>query len=275
MAEVDLEKDLSTDDNSIRNRGNDINESSTRSSVASLDEPSLLKKIRNLLLNIFRLVAGQWFLLALGMMILLASQVQVPQEHQKTKATAVSYSCVSLIFFLTGCTLKTRTLIDNYSRWKLHIFVQVQCYLITSVVIYAIVSLCATNPNFMDAGLLLGLILTGCTATTISSNVVMTGEAHGNQALTVVQSTLGNFLGPFLTPAIFTMYTSSKAWYTSVLPEEHGGYGEIYRRVFKQLGLSLFVPMVRFYHKFICDDKANKGETGSRSTCAKLSPSYK
>jgi sodium/bile acid cotransporter 7 len=81
-------------------------------------------------------------------------------------------------------------------------------------------------------------------ATTISSNVVMTGDAHGNQALTVVQSTVGNALGPFLTPLLFKAYTSNGAWYTSVLPQEPGGYAELYKRVFKQLGLSVFLPMI-------------------------------
>ena len=146
--------------------------------------------------------------------------------------------------FFTGCTLKTRILLENYSRWKLHIFVQVQCYLMTSAIIFGVVSLCATKPSFMDPGLLLGFILTGSTATTISSNVVMTGEAHGNQALTVVQSTIGNFLGPFLTPLLFKAYVSSGAYYTRVLPLDNGGYAELYRRVFKMLGLTIFVPMV-------------------------------
>jgi sodium/bile acid cotransporter 7 len=106
-------------------------------------------------------ILGQWFLISLGLVILLASQVQVPISHQKMKATLVSYLCVSIIFFLTGCTLNTRVLLENYSRWKLHLFVQIQCYLMTSAIIFGIVSLCATNPNFMDAGLLLGMILTG------------------------------------------------------------------------------------------------------------------
>jgi sodium/bile acid cotransporter 7 len=114
----------------------------------------------------------------------------------------------------------------------------------TSSIIFAVVTICATNKNFMDPGLLLGMLLTGCTPTTISSNVVMTGEAHGNKALTVVQSTLGNLLGPFLTPLIFLMYISPNTWYTQILPQERGGYGDMYRRVFKQLGLSIFVPMV-------------------------------
>jgi sodium/bile acid cotransporter 7 len=41
------------------------------------------------------------------------------------------------------------------------------------------------------------------------------------------------------------MYTSTGAWYTDVLPKEEGGYAQIYRRVFKQLGLSIFLPLVR------------------------------
>jgi sodium/bile acid cotransporter 7 len=187
----------------------------------------------------------QWFLLALAILIVVASQVQVPQSQQELKTTIVTYLCVSLIFFLTGCTLSTRTLLENYSRWQLHLFVQVQCFLMTSAIIYGVVSACATNRNFMDAGLLIGLIFEGCVATTISSNVVMTRTAHGNTALTVVQSTVGNFLSPFLTPALVSMYTSTGAWYTQVLPTEQGGYGEIYRRVFKQLGLSIFLPLVK------------------------------
>ena len=95
----------------------------------------------------------------------------------------------------------------------------------------------------MDPWLLIGMIMTGCVPTTISSNVVMTRQAGGNTALTVVQSTIGNFLGPFLTPVLLRMYTGTGAWYSQVLPADSGGYGEVYQRVFKQLGLSLFLPL--------------------------------
>lgn len=111
---------------------------------------------------------------------------------------------------------------------------------------FALVSAAASNKNFMDPGLLVGMILTGCVATTISSNVVMTGQGHGNQALTVVESTLGNFLGPFLTPLLFKGYTSTNAWYNHILPRETSAYSALYARVFKQLGLSVFIPMVCF-----------------------------
>ena len=202
------------------------------------------EKKKNILVRLLIFMKEQWFLITLAILIAIASQHQVPKEHQHIKSVVVSYLCVSVIFFLTGCTLSTKILIENYARIKLHLWVQVQCFFLTSAVMFAVVSAAATNRDFMDPGLLVGMILTGCVATTISSNVVMTGQAHGNKALTVVESTIGNFLGPFLTPALFKAYTSTGAWYNAVLPPEPGGYQELYRRVFKQLGLSVFIPMV-------------------------------
>jgi sodium/bile acid cotransporter 7 len=187
-------------------------------------------------------VRDQWFLLAMAAVILIASQVQVPASRQHTKRTVVTYLSVSVIFFINGCTLETSILLENSMRWKLHAFVQLQCYLVCSAATFAIVSLCATNPSFMDPWLLIGFLFVGSAPTTMNSNVVMTRQAHGNTALTVVQSVIGQFLCPFLTPIILQMYLSSGAWYSKVLV--HGdGYAEIYRRVFMQLGLSLFVPM--------------------------------
>lgn len=188
-------------------------------------------------------VQDQWFLLAMAAVILLSSQVQVPESRQKQKRTVVTYLSVSIIFFINGCTLPTRLLLENSMRWKLHAFVQLQCYLVCSAAAFAVVSLCATNPNFMDPWLLIGFLFIGCAPTTMNSNVVMTRQAHGNTALTVVQSVIGQFLCPFLSPIILQMYLSSGAWYSKVLTNG-GGYGEIYRRVFMQLGLSLFVPIL-------------------------------
>ena len=113
----------------------------------------------------------------------------------------------------------------------------------TSVIVFGLVSAVATNHHFMDAGLLVGLIFFSCVATTISSNVVMTRQAHGNQALTVVQTTIGNLIGVFVTPALIVMYTSVSTWYTAVLPAASGDFRGIYERVLKQLGLSIYLPL--------------------------------
>ena len=202
-------------------------------------------KWRRVLSKIKWFIADQWFLVALAGFILLASQVQVPGTQQATKELFVTYLCATVIFLITGCTLPTKVLFANYSRWKIHLFVQLQSFLLTSAIVFAVVSLCATNPDFMDPGLLVGMIFMGCVPTTISSNLKMTKEARGNQALTVVESTLGNFLGPFISPPLILMYTSSGAWYTEVVPGiGFGELGGLYKRVFKQLGLSMFLPLV-------------------------------
>jgi sodium/bile acid cotransporter 7 len=189
-------------------------------------------------------LVDQHFIIGLGLVVLIASQVQVPPSGQHAREVVVTYLGVSIIFFVTGCTLPTRVLLENYSRWRLHLFVQVQCFLLTSATVFGVVSAAATNRDFLDPGIIIGFIFLGCLPTTLASNVVMTGQAHGNTALTVVQTTIGSFLGPLLTPLLITMYTSTGAWYDSFLPANNGGYAELYRRVFKQLGLSVYVPMV-------------------------------
>lgn len=200
-------------------------------------------KLKNILDSIRWFLLDQWFLIVFGFLILISSQVQVPQSQQHIKRVVISYLSVSVIFFINGCTLPTRVLIENYFRWRVHLFVQLQSFLVTSAATFAIVSLCATNPGFMDPWLLIGLLFVGSAPTTMSSNVVMTRQAHGNAALTTVQSVIGQFLCPFLTPVLLQMYMSSGAWYTKIL-SNGDNYGEIYRRVFKQLGLSLFLPML-------------------------------
>ncbi|KAI7371386.1 hypothetical protein KC328_g17552, partial [Hortaea werneckii] len=167
--------------------------------------------------------------------------------HQSTKTTIINYLCVTLIFLVTGCTIDTQTLIRNYSKWRTHLYMQTACFLLTSAVVFGVVSAVATDHAFMDPGLLVGLIFLGCVPTTISSNVVMTRQAQGNTALTVVQTTVGNFLGVFVTPALVTMYTGVETWYNGVLQGDQSGGGRfrgIYARVLKQLSLSLYLPLI-------------------------------
>jgi len=72
------------------------------------------------------LIADQWFLIVLGILILISSQVQVPASQQAVKSTVIAYLCVAVSFFIFGCTISTRTLIDNYSKWKVHLFVSIR-----------------------------------------------------------------------------------------------------------------------------------------------------
>ena len=114
----------------------------------------------------------QWFLVILGILIIIASQVQVPRSQQAEKQLVIDYLAVSLIFFINGCTLPTRVLIENLSRWQTHLFVQVQSYLMASAVTFGIVSAAATSKNFMDPGLLIGMLILSCLPTTYVSYII-------------------------------------------------------------------------------------------------------
>jgi hypothetical protein len=48
----------------------------------------------------FAILSEQWFLIALGILIAFASQIQVPMAHQEQKRTLTSYLCISIIFFV-------------------------------------------------------------------------------------------------------------------------------------------------------------------------------
>ena len=50
--------------------------------------------------TITKVVSEQWFLIALGILIAIASQVQVPLAHQELKRTVTAYLCISIIFFV-------------------------------------------------------------------------------------------------------------------------------------------------------------------------------
>ncbi|RMZ89714.1 hypothetical protein DV736_g3045, partial [Chaetothyriales sp. CBS 134916] len=198
---------------------------------------------RKVLSAVLWFLQDQWYLIGMGIVILIASQVQVPLSQQDVKQVTVSYLTVSIIFFIAGCTIPTRTLLENYAKWKHHLFIQAQCFLLVSALAFAVVSLTATNRHFLDAWLLIGLIFNGCQPTAMASNVLFTRQSHGNATLTVVETTIGNLIGPFVTPLLIRMYLSCNAWYTQVIPPQTGGYGGLYRRVFLQFGLSIYLPM--------------------------------
>lgn len=108
----------------------------------------------------------QWWLISLGILIAISSQAQVPASQQSKKSEVVNYGAVALIFFIIGCTLDRNTVLKNLSKWKIHLFVQILGFLMTSATAFGIVSARATNPGFIDPALLIGIIIMGCLPTT-------------------------------------------------------------------------------------------------------------
>ena len=143
--------------NNVTSRHGEMDGTDSSSNV-TMASTSPRSRCRQIFSTVQWLCFDQWFLFALGLLILISSQTQVSAMYQAKKETVVTYLCVSIIFLITGCTLPSKILLDNYRRWKIHLFVQIQSFLMTSAVVYGVVSICATNAKFMDPGLLVGLI---------------------------------------------------------------------------------------------------------------------
>jgi len=60
---------------------------------------------------------------------------------------------------------------------------------------------------------------------------------------TLIEVTIGNVLGPFLSPALTRMYLTSSSTFEGLVPGSDG-VGQLYANVFKQLGCALFAPFI-------------------------------
>jgi sodium/bile acid cotransporter 7 len=82
--------------------------------------------------------------------------------------------------------------------------------------------------------------------TTVSSNVVMTGQAGGDEAAATCEVVFGNLVGTFLSPALLEMFFSSARWEFG-RPDAGGGggIGEVYRQVIQQVRRRLSLAISR------------------------------
>lgn len=82
--------------------------------------------------------------------------------------------------------------------WRLHLLTQVTSFFIFPALVFGIVSAVRrSDPNFekFDQWALVGMVVMGCLPTTVSSNVVMTGQAGGDQSAATIEVMLGNLVG--------------------------------------------------------------------------------
>lgn len=127
----------------------------------------------------------------------------------------------------------------------------------------------ASGTDKIDIVILVGLIVMGCIPTTISSNVVMTRAAKGNDSVclnikainsqaTLIEVTIGNVLAPFVSPALTRIYLTSSSAFDGLVPGSNG-VRELYVDVFKQLGCALFAPfIVGQFIQFIFPKQTNR-----------------
>lgn len=203
--------------------------------------PPKLKKVIDFLI-------AQWFFIGLAIFIILAHfWPSFAKQHGTIRAEyTIGYGAVAVIFLISGLSMSTKDLMKNTANYRAHFTVLSMSFLITSLIIYGIATgIKHAHDGEISDWMLVGLIVTHTCPTTVSSNVVMTKQAHGNDILTLCEVFIGNLLGAFITPALLQLYMKGQWEFGN--PEHQGSsdssISDLYRETMKQLGLSVFVPL--------------------------------
>lgn len=208
-------------------------------------EPKLL----SILKRVIAFLLLQWFIIGVGIVILLAYFFpNVGRSGGIIRAEyTVKYLVVAIIFFISGLTLSPQSMGRRLLDWRLHLLTQGGNFLLFSAIVYAVVNIVkAADPDFehLNRWAVLGMLVTACLPTTVASNVVMTGQAGGDQSAATIEVMIGNLAGAFLTPALLQLYTSNPSWsFGALRPAAGRSVSDIYVRVIEQLGLSVFIPL--------------------------------
>ncbi|KAJ3361166.1 hypothetical protein GGF32_007721 [Allomyces javanicus] len=151
-----------------------------------------------------------WFLVGVVIVIVLAYFFpQVGKSHGYIRSEyTVKYGAVMIIFFISGLGLKSQVLVKGLLSWRQHLIIQLVSFGAIPAICFGLSRLMALTP--MDDALVAGFVVCSTMPTTISSNVIMTAAAAGNEAISLINATLGNILGIVVSPLLLLLYLGAR-----------------------------------------------------------------
>ncbi|KAH7065124.1 putative sodium bile acid cotransporter [Macrophomina phaseolina] len=157
---------------------------------------------------------------------------------------SILYGAVAVIFLISGLSIAGAKLVVHAGNWRLHMLVQGSSFVLCPLTMWGFVAAidAGDTGGKVDRVVLVGYLLTACIPTTIASNVVMTRAAGGDEAAALVEVLLGNVVGPAVSPA-FTVALMPRTEGFAMWRDVSGDLSEMYRSVFRLLGLSVYVPL--------------------------------
>ncbi|WEW61168.1 LRR receptor-like serine/threonine-protein kinase RGI2 [Emydomyces testavorans] len=158
---------------------------------------------------------------------------------------SILYGAVAVIFLISGLSIAKEKLLTQFLNYRVHVLVQGISFLVVPAIMVALVNLiyAGDQSHRIDEAILAGYILVACLPTTIASNVAMTREAGGDDAVALVEVLVANILGPFVTPGwTVTLFPKSSAF--DPWRDANSDLRSMYRQVFQALGVSVLVPLV-------------------------------
>ncbi|EDV26014.1 uncharacterized protein TRIADDRAFT_55688 [Trichoplax adhaerens] len=191
--------------------------------------------------------------LPIGLIVLLIFGILVPQPGAYLSQTPLQYICIVYIFLNSGLKLKTDDLLKALKSFRASLWGLLSIFLVTSVIGTKLTSLLPylppTTANYTNtsrnidnassnilgpADFSIGLQIFFCCPCTISSGVLMAGQAGGNYALAVMLTVTSNVLGAFLSPLIVAWLTIVNS---SITPADIG-------ILIRNLTLTVLLPLL-------------------------------
>lgn len=189
-------------------------------------------------------ILAQWFVISFGLVILLSYLVPDVARRGGHLASQYTFSfgALALIFFISGLTMDTRALWRNLGSWKMHAITQGMCFILTPIVGLAIVEcILASRSDKIPPVVLAGIIIMLSTPTTVASNITFTRQSGGDEEACLIEVTIGNLLGIFITPALVQLYLRPQLGLAQFRPTQPVGI--IYKDLIEHFGLALYLPL--------------------------------
>ncbi|KAI9492199.1 SBF-like CPA transporter family-domain-containing protein [Zychaea mexicana] len=187
-----------------------------------------------------------WFLVGLAFVICLG--YACPDIARKGGYIRAEYSikwgAVIIIFIISGLSLRTRILTQTFMRVRLHLLIQIINLVIIPFFVFGLVLLLFKLRVPMNSLVLMGVVIAASTPTTVSSNVVMTKNAKGNEATALMNAAVGNVLGIFISPALVDTFQEPLIEATPENESAQAGGRVDFVSVLKQLGITVLIPLV-------------------------------
>lgn len=162
------------------------------------------------------ILKGQGFTLALIGAVVAAVLFPDPGAKGGILKTEVSIKAlVALTFLIQGLSLPTRQILGSAAKIKLHAFCQLSNFVLAPI---AMLGLLAIFGNFLHEAIFMGAVYLSALPATISSAIILTGNADGDSSAALFSTTLSNALGVFATPILCSILlrTSGEAELSSL-----------------------------------------------------------
>lgn len=150
--------------------------------------------------GILSTIKKQWFLLALFLAVILG--ISFPQAADLNEGNRITNLIVALVFVGMGFTLPSEALISGFTKWKLHLFIQLYIFIFVPLVFLSLIPL---FKHLITTEIYIGLLALSVLPTTIATCAVFTQLSNGDVALTLFNASLSNILGVFLSPLLLSL----------------------------------------------------------------------